>query len=396
MNNKDHLYNLLFQGILNHMSFSDLLRQVSRDYELEIYFCDPLGRVQIGDSTDKLYYYFLNNSQNGNSPLFRTTSSHWVSENVIDARKYYIRNTSGKTAGSILLVIAYLDDDPLFMEQIADHLVRTFQYYKKNDNRLNNYGKTFKELLSRELLLESDENAERLLRQSSSTGYLAKPPYRILCFSARDGSSDLLSASSCFSAYFPSSYVMVFDGILAAFLYDSEVISGCQTAGRHSLEQFCQRFQLVCCISSEFSELSERQAFLLQAKSLLPVCVHLYPESILFYADEYYCEYMLMQAGMHMEPGTMFLTAITYLEKADRENGTEYLETLACYLHNQMNAAAAARELFIDRTTLKYRLRKIDETIHVKIEEPRTAFAIRLALLYRKIDPYLQAERQES
>ncbi len=389
MNKQELLNNLLLQGTLDNMPLPAMLQTISAKLGLEVYFCDPLGRVQIGAETDKFYQYLLNSFQGCEVSRLPGRLTRWVRENEIDHRRYYFRDITAQAGGSLLLVISYTEQELEFLEQAADLLVQAYRYYKKNDTQLCRFTDSFTDLLARELLLGKDENAELLIRQSGPVKLAMKPPYRILCCSAKNGFDSLYAASGNISKVIPSSFCILSDDKLFAFLYGAAAEFREQDYAQKNLVQFCKQYHLSCCISSRFTTLAHRQSYRAQAVTMLRVCTCLEPDCNLFFADDYYSEYIMMQAASLSDPGTLNLTAITYLEKTDRENGTVYLQTLECYLNHQRNAAAAARELFIDRTTLKYRLKKIDELIHVQLDEPRTALALKLAMLYRKLETRL-------
>ena len=68
-----------------------------------------------------------------------------------------------------------------------------------------------------------------------------------------------------------------------------------------------------------------------------------------------------------------FISPSLYLlYDTDRENGTEYYKTLFWLLVNDMHAAEAARQLYIHRNTLKYRLNRIEELIPDDLTDPNT------------------------
>lgn len=59
------------------------------------------------------------------------------------------------------------------------------------------------------------------------------------------------------------------------------------------------------------------------------------------------------------------------LRQLDRENGTEYYNTLKVYLTLERNIPRTAQELIIHRTTLSYRLKKIEELVSLNLEDPK-------------------------
>ncbi|MCD8145637.1 MAG: helix-turn-helix domain-containing protein [Oscillospiraceae bacterium] len=66
--------------------------------------------------------------------------------------------------------------------------------------------------------------------------------------------------------------------------------------------------------------------------------------------------------------------AVTLLERYDRENGTELLETLHAYLISNQGAAKAAADLHIHRNTLTKRLEKIYDLCVIDLEDSETVF----------------------
>lgn len=60
---------------------------------------------------------------------------------------------------------------------------------------------------------------------------------------------------------------------------------------------------------------------------------------------------------------------------------TELRTTLNVYLSEQCDITATAQALFIHRNTVKYRIRKIEELLNLKVNHPQTSLHLRLALL---------------
>lgn len=62
--------------------------------------------------------------------------------------------------------------------------------------------------------------------------------------------------------------------------------------------------------------------------------------------------------------------ALLRLKQLDEELGTEYYRTLKVYLTMERDIPRAAQELIIHRTTLTYRLKKIQELVNLRWEDP--------------------------
>lgn len=70
-------------------------------------------------------------------------------------------------------------------------------------------------------------------------------------------------------------------------------------------------------------------------------------------------------------PGVILAApSLLRLRKLDEENAAEYYKTLKVYLTMERDIPRAAQELIIHRTTLSYRLRKIQELVNLNLEDP--------------------------
>lgn len=75
-------------------------------------------------------------------------------------------------------------------------------------------------------------------------------------------------------------------------------------------------------------------------------------------------------ATREFPPKAFVSPMLTELIQYDRQNGTQYYETLLAYLIAERNIPKTAEALIIHRTTLTYRLKKISELIKVNLDDP--------------------------
>ncbi|MCW3818127.1 helix-turn-helix domain-containing protein [Micromonospora sp. DR5-3] len=64
----------------------------------------------------------------------------------------------------------------------------------------------------------------------------------------------------------------------------------------------------------------------------------------------------------------------------DRKHGTDYVATLAAWLEQQGDPRKAARQLHVHPNTLRHRLRRLAEVVHLDLESPRTRLALQIQL----------------
>lgn len=71
------------------------------------------------------------------------------------------------------------------------------------------------------------------------------------------------------------------------------------------------------------------------------------------------------------EPETLCHEKLFFLLKYDMQKGTDYYTTLRIYLENERNLTVVSHILHIHRSTLQYRIEKIDELIQLPLDDPQ-------------------------
>lgn len=80
--------------------------------------------------------------------------------------------------------------------------------------------------------------------------------------------------------------------------------------------------------------------------------------------------YILQCSAKELPPKSLCAPGLLQLKKFDEENATRYYETLKAYLLHERNIPQTAEALIIHRTTLTYRLSKINELLKLNLEDP--------------------------
>ena len=88
---------------------------------------------------------------------------------------------------------------------------------------------------------------------------------------------------------------------------------------------------------------------------------------------------MLDNACGDIPPQHVCLGGLQELIDYDQKNETELYKTLKAYLRNERNAVHTAKELFIHRSTLFYRLDRIKELIHIDLDDPSTRLYVNIS-----------------
>lgn len=97
-------------------------------------------------------------------------------------------------------------------------------------------------------------------------------------------------------------------------------------------------------------------------------------------------DYVLEQATSRL-PGYMVgHESVLKLKYYDDDNRTRYIETLRTFLDNNQNAVKTARDLFIHRSTLLYRIEKIKELLNTDFDDPNEVLYMNLTLRFLELD----------
>ena len=160
-------------------------------------------------------------------------------------------------------------------------------------------------------------------------------------------------------------------------------LSAAQKTPDEFLEGF-EEFSKICCfrtgVSNAFAGVEQLAAYHRQAVIAAGTGKERAPDAWLYRFQDY-AVYHLLQNGFGGLPVMLCChPAVRLLSAYDAENKTEYVKTLRCFLGNQMNIIETARELFIHRSTMIYRLGRIKELTGIDWKDEELVFYLILSL----------------
>ncbi|UWP61196.1 PucR family transcriptional regulator [Ruminococcus gauvreauii] len=86
--------------------------------------------------------------------------------------------------------------------------------------------------------------------------------------------------------------------------------------------------------------------------------------------SEYALQYFMHYGSSRLPPRHLCHPGLVELHRYDVKNGTELLSTLETYVKNNCNAVTAANLLYIHRNTFYQRLCRIQELLHLNLDDP--------------------------
>lgn len=132
--------------------------------------------------------------------------------------------------------------------------------------------------------------------------------------------------------------------------------------------------------SNRFGKIEDFHNYFLQAKIALKTGLKLYP----FQWHNKFSDLVLsyMEAKLTEELDGRFLCApeVMILNEYDEAHQNDLLRTLHTYLCNNLNAVKTAKDLFIHRSTMVYRLERITELTGIDFKDPRKILYLLLSV----------------
>lgn len=104
--------------------------------------------------------------------------------------------------------------------------------------------------------------------------------------------------------------------------------------------------------------------------------------------DDYILEYLLKKGREEIPPELLCSEKLLLLKKYDDKNKADLYHTLKVYLELERNILQTSRELFIHRSTLLYRLKRIEKIADIDFEDSRERLILRLSfyILEQKLE----------
>ena len=159
------------------------------------------------------------------------------------------------------------------------------------------------------------------------------------------------------------------------FPFEDSIIGIIRVASRsktlEKIKHVLWDFQLYAGVSLMFNDFSEFLLYRKQACIALKCGIKEKKQEWVHYFEDYCFSYMLDRCMDELLPDMLFPPALHKLIECDRRKSTNYVETLRAYLENDLKPAKAMKALFVQRSTLLYRLERINEITGVDFEDNR-------------------------
>lgn len=109
-------------------------------------------------------------------------------------------------------------------------------------------------------------------------------------------------------------------------------------------------------------------------------------DELFLHADDVRVHHLLRPVSSSSTAQAFTNELLCALEDYDRNHQTELVKTLRVYLHHNGSLTDAATALFIHRTSLQYRVGRIEGLISRRLEDARTRLELQLAFVFRDLE----------
>lgn len=147
---------------------------------------------------------------------------------------------------------------------------------------------------------------------------------------------------------------------------DFKAADGCEF--NQALAYFLRDSLLVAGISRDFSEARYLRSSYQECAIALEYGAANAPTLWYHEFDEYALSYMISSSVGSLSPERICSEKLMMLIKHDDEKDTEYVKTLQAYFECRLNASAAAKKLYLQRSSFLYRMSRIDDLVHIDFD----------------------------
>ncbi|MCC8126417.1 MAG: helix-turn-helix domain-containing protein [Clostridiales bacterium] len=412
-------YQNISDCILKEKSMTRALDIISNIFQCSVYLTTPSYEIIDYSLRDDNLYPFL--SDRDTYTLFSDTDIQYLKKSYIDhpfpLNTHQVTNGSstqdfqilsitnqGQLLGFLILAhISFRDNYSLYtfltnLPSILSIGILNQSIYVKN-NRLSNKEIFFQKLLSGEP--DSVQETETLCmrnhfdyRTSRICILFSLGNYEHLPFVRQRPAEHRIMelVKPHLKKYWDNYQYTFYENQLILFLFTENRLShtdymtrGLETAENLSQLLTSNGFSSRAGISSDSSGAMTIHTAYQQARQALETGPKLHPENHCFsyFQDRIY--HKLMNHFTYRELHEIYAEYLECLERYDLENHTELLTALQAYLLCGCNASRTAKELFIHRNTMSYRLEQIRNLLGIDLKNPEECLSLQIAFYVRTL-----------
>ncbi len=287
--------------------------------------------------------------------------------------------------------VMYLDRDKLDFALRLNGAVKTAaEIYLGSKMRRQPMGSAPDRLIAARVLLENTDAPIRLL---TSTAFYRNvglhPDYMVVAMHTDEISvGRLQNIVSSIKLRHPNMlYVNKSDDMYMLFqnIKDDTM---CRTILSDIKDEASAKASFVCGASGMFSDLEKRDAYIEQARLALEYGIEHGGSNCIYSFFDNFSEIILRHGCDNVYAESLVVPELRRLIDFDRENSSDYYQSLCCYLFERCDMTKAAAKLYVHRNSLMYRLKKCEEIMQADLSDRSTYERLLLCCTIRTFCPH--------
>ena len=315
--------------------------------------------------------------------VLRITDKYGVDRNVLVAP---VRENGHLYVGQFLIPI---DTNQATQAQIwhISRLRDTWEMFLDISSSMNRIELITSHGLLKELLSDSTEEIRSIKRHLSALGFSRNSEY--ICAIVNICSEGALKTIPL-KQY--CSIIETMENDCYAFEYESGIFILFNTyAGALAPLTFFQELsvyiksEIQVGVSYPFTDILLLSSYAKQAKAALETGIELHPSKEIHIFADVATAYIMSHGTDGLPVRMLCAPGILELQKKSDSGGVDYIETLRVHMRNSCNVSVTARALHVHRSTLLYRLERINQVTQMDLNDPddRLYLELSLALLHQ-------------
>ena len=274
-------------------------------------------------------------------------------------KNIYMDGTFAYRLGVTECIRPFRRSDEMLLQILAEHIVRA-------TGRISGTAEVWHMPLTgilTDIIRRDIINKAALDMELRSLGWNHSDRFCVLCMrSGQSARADNTEQYYCMEMMkeFPACFAFPAEQNIVV-IFNESVFSGTLLDFFRELAIFIRENNFRVGTSNPFQDLYRLRKYYRQAEIVLDIGTQENPSEWRHSFGDYVLNYIYSMATSEFEKEELYSPVYRRLRQYDEENKTEFLQTLKCYLDNQMNVVRTAQELYIHRSTMIYRLKRICE-----------------------------------
>lgn len=161
----------------------------------------------------------------------------------------------------------------------------------------------------------------------------------------------------------PNTHCIIYNSGLVAIVSDLD-IDGLSANSRGQLQSFLREYHAQCGMSNLFNSLPETSKYFQQTSVALKFGMSYHPDNVIYQYSEYTIHHSLSILSKHVDLSDFYHQVFRHLLPLTKASSILF-DTLRVYLQTNCNIAASAKILFIHRNSMIYRIKRLEEELHI-------------------------------